>query len=91
MKRFLAELEARMAALPPAQRAELAAYYTHMISAIVVGTKGIGQHFKPSKGAGLALIWELVGALGNGAAFLSKLKTLAAKTGPNVNGLVSTL
>jgi hypothetical protein len=80
-----------MAALPEDERAELAEAYRMMIRAIVLGTKGIGKHFRPSKAAGLALIWELVGALGNGEAFLAKLKNLAHTTGPNVDGLVRAL
>lgn len=91
VKRFLAELEAKLASLPERERAELAEAYRIMLRGIVTGVTTIGKHFKPSKGAGLALIWELVGALGNGPAFLDKLKKTAKATGPNVTSLVHAL
>lgn len=92
MKRFLTELEARLAELAPVQRQELLEAVGALIRAVTVSTGTIGRAFKPSKAATLGVLMELVGALGGGgAAVVSKLKKLAPSIGPHVSTLVQTL
>jgi hypothetical protein len=91
VKKLLYELEARLAELPPAERAELVSAYRDLVRGVVGSTKVISGHFRPSKVAVLGLLTDLVGALGNGAKFLAGLKALAPKVGPHVTALVRDL
>ncbi len=91
MKRFLTELEARLAALPARDRAELSGGVLTLVKAVTTSTRTIGSHFKPSKGAALGVLTELFGALSSGDAFLSKLRKLAPTIGPNVAALIQAL
>lgn len=91
VKKLLVELEARLAELPPDDRAELVAAYRDLVRGVVSSTKVISGHFRPSTGAVLGLLTDLVGALGHGAKFLAGLKALAPKVGPHVAALVRDL
>ena len=91
VKRFLQELEARLAALPPAERDELAKAYRTLVAAVGASTQAIGGRFKPSKIATLGLLTELAGALGGGERLLAKLRTMAPTIGPHVASLVQAL
>ncbi len=92
MKRFLLELEAKLAELPPVQRGELLEAVRSLIKAVAVSTGTIGRMFKPSKTASLGVLMDLVSALGGGgAALIAKLKKLAPTVGPHVTALVQAL
>jgi len=87
----LTELEARLAALPAAERAELAGAVKTLVTAVTKSTSTIGTRFKPSKIAALGVLTELMGGLSNGAAFLQRLKKIAPTIGPHVAALVQAL
>jgi len=91
LKRFLTELEARLVALPPTERAELAGAVKTLVTAVTKSTGTIGQRFKPSKVATLGVLTDLMGALSDGAALLKRLKQIAPTIGPHVTALVQAL
>jgi hypothetical protein len=93
VKRFLRELEARLATLTPGERKELADSYLALIRGVTASTKVIGGLFKPSKMAALGLLSALTGAMGPGGGDRLKadLQAMAPTIGPNVTTLVSAL
>lgn len=91
MTKFLQELEASLAKMPPGKRAEVGEAYRRLASAISSSTTIItGNGFRPSTTATLGMLMELGGAL-RGPGLIAKLKALAPKIGPNVDALVRAL
>jgi hypothetical protein len=93
VKRFLRELELRLAGLSPDQREEVAKAYQQLINGVRAATSVISGHFRPSKMAALGLLTELLGAMspGGGEKFVAKLRADAPKVGPHVTAFVSAL
>lgn len=91
MNALLRELEARMDALAPADRAKLADAIRQLARSISASTSIMGGLFKPSRMASLKMLMELFSGASGGVNLVTKAKKLAPTIGPHVTAILQTL
>jgi hypothetical protein len=91
MKRFLMELEKRMATLSPEDRQALRDAFLSLARAIDASTTAFGKKFRPSKMALLGIFTELGSSMTGSVNLIAKAKKLAPTIGPHVTSIVQAL